>query len=54
VMGYDLNPLESMTVKREFVREAIDGKILVFFEHDPAVAAGYLTEKDGKRVVTSS
>jgi methylmalonyl-CoA epimerase len=54
VMGYDLNPLESMTAKREFVREAIDGKILVFFEHDPAVAAGYLTEKDGKRVVTAS
>jgi glyoxylase-like metal-dependent hydrolase (beta-lactamase superfamily II) len=54
VMGYDLNPLESMAAKREFVREAIDGKILVFFEHDPAIAAGYLTEQDGKRVVTAS
>jgi methylmalonyl-CoA epimerase len=53
VMGYDLNPLETMSVRHQFVHEAIEKGTLVFFEHDPAIAAGYLQEKDGKRIVTS-
>ena len=51
VMGYDLNPLEAMTVKHDFVKEAIDKNTLVFFEHDPAIAAGYVKEDNGKRTV---
>jgi len=51
VMGYDLNPLETMTAKQRFAKEAIEKDILVFFEHDPVVAAGYLKEVDGKRQV---
>jgi len=51
VMGYDLFPLDTMAAKREFVKEAIEKKILVFFEHDPMIAAGYLTEANGKRGV---
>jgi glyoxylase-like metal-dependent hydrolase (beta-lactamase superfamily II) len=51
VMGYDIFPIDSMTVKHQFVQEAIEKKILVFFEHDPVTAAGYLTEEDGKRRV---
>ncbi|HTL00664.1 MAG TPA: methylmalonyl-CoA epimerase [Vicinamibacterales bacterium] len=51
VMGYDLFPLDTMSFKRQFVREAIEREYLVLFEHDPHVAAGYIREKDGKRYV---
>jgi hypothetical protein len=33
------------------VREAIQREYLIFFEHDPDIAAGYIREKDGRRVV---
>ena len=46
VMGYDLNPLETMSVRHQFVQEAIEKATLVFFEHDPVVAAGYLREEE--------
>ena len=51
VMGYDLYPLDTMVAKKQFVPEAIDKQMLVFFEHDPVIAAGYLQEEDGKRRV---
>jgi glyoxylase-like metal-dependent hydrolase (beta-lactamase superfamily II) len=51
VMGYDLYPLDTMAVKQRFVSEAIEQQILVFFEHDPAVVAGYLREESGRRTV---
>jgi glyoxylase-like metal-dependent hydrolase (beta-lactamase superfamily II) len=54
VMGYDLNPLETMSVRHQFVKEAIEKGTLVFFEHDPVVAAGYLREEDGKRQVVAT
>ena len=44
VMGYDLNPLESMAAKQQFVAEAVAQEVLVFFEHDLAIAAGYIRE----------
>jgi glyoxylase-like metal-dependent hydrolase (beta-lactamase superfamily II) len=51
IMGYDLYPMETLEFKRAFVREAIDREYLIFFEHDPNVAAGYIREKDGRRYV---
>jgi methylmalonyl-CoA epimerase len=51
IMGYDLYPMDTLAAKKQFVQEAIDKDILVFFEHDPIVAAGYLREENGKRVV---
>lgn len=51
VMGYDLYPMDTLAFKRAFAREAIDRQYLLFFEHDPSMAAGYLREKDGKRYV---
>ena len=51
VMGYDLFPMESMAFKRQFIREAIDREYLIFFEHDPLIAAGFIREKKGRRVV---
>lgn len=51
VMGYDLYPVDTLSFKRAFAREAIAGEYLVFFEHDPSLAAGILRERDGKRTV---
>ena len=51
VMGYDLFPMEVLAFKKRFMREAIDREYLVFFEHDPLVAAGFIRERDGKRWV---
>jgi len=51
VMGYDLYPMDTLAFKRAFAREAVEREYLLFFEHDPSMAAGYLREKDGKRFV---
>ena len=51
IMGYDLYPMETLAFKRVFVREAIEHEYVMFFEHDPQVAAGYIREKDGRKYV---
>ena len=51
IMGYDLYPMDTLAFKRAFVREAIDREYLIFFEHDPRVAAGYIREKDKRKYV---
>jgi methylmalonyl-CoA epimerase len=51
IMGYDLHPMDTLAFKRGFSREAIEGEYLIFFEHDPAMAAGILREKDGTQYV---
>ncbi len=51
IMGYDLYPMDTLAFKRAFVREAIEREYLIFFEHDPTIAAGYIREKDGRRYV---
>ena len=51
IMGYDLAPLETLAFKKRLIREAIDREYLIFFEHDPLVAAGYIRETDGRRYV---
>lgn len=51
VMGYDLYPMETLAFKRTFIREAIDREYLIFFEHDPDIAAGYIREAQGRRHV---
>jgi glyoxylase-like metal-dependent hydrolase (beta-lactamase superfamily II) len=51
IMAYDLYPMETLEFKRRFVREAIDGEYLIFFEHDPRIAAGYIREKNGRPYV---
>jgi hypothetical protein len=43
--------MDTLGFKRRFGPEAIERNYLVFFEHDPSMAAGYLREKDGKRFV---
>jgi glyoxylase-like metal-dependent hydrolase (beta-lactamase superfamily II) len=51
VMGYDLFPMDTLAFKRSFIREAIEREYLIFFEHDPHVAAGYIRERDRRRYV---
>ena len=51
IMGYDLYPMDTLAFKRTFIREAIDREHLIFFEHDPKIAAGYIREKHGKKFV---
>jgi glyoxylase-like metal-dependent hydrolase (beta-lactamase superfamily II) len=51
IMGYDLYPMDTLAAKQQFVQEAIAKQTLVFFEHDPVVAAGYIREAHGKRSV---
>ena len=51
IMGYDLYPMDTLAFKRAFVRDAIAREYLIFFEHDPAIAAGYIREENGKRRV---
>jgi glyoxylase-like metal-dependent hydrolase (beta-lactamase superfamily II) len=51
IMGYDLYPMDTLAYKRSFVRAAIDQEYLIFFEHDPSIAAGYIREKDGRKFV---
>ena len=51
IMGYDLFPMETLEFKRAFVREAVDREYLLFFEHDPDIAAGWLRERNGRLTV---
>ncbi len=51
IMAYDLYPMDTLAAKSAFSREAVEREILVFFDHDPALAAGHLVEHDGKRRV---
>jgi methylmalonyl-CoA epimerase len=51
IPALDLYPMDTLVAKQAFVREAIAKEILVFFEHDPAIAAGYIREEHGQRWV---
>ena len=51
IMGYDLFPMETLALKKQFIKDAIEREYLIFFEHDPLVSAGYIREKDGTRYV---
>ncbi|ODS57003.1 MAG: hypothetical protein ABS36_05745 [Acidobacteria bacterium SCN 69-37] len=50
-MGYDLAPLETMVAKKHWLRMAVDGEYVIFFEHDPAIQAGRIIVVDGTRRV---
>jgi methylmalonyl-CoA epimerase len=49
--AFDLFPIETLAAKQQFATEAIEKRTIVFFAHDPAIAAGYIREQDGKRHV---
>ena len=51
IMSYDLYPMDTLAFKRAFIRDAIRAGYLIFFEHDPDIAAGYIRESNGRRHV---
>jgi len=54
IMGFDLYPMDTLAAKQAFIKQAIEQQILVFFEHDPKVVAGYIRERNGKRIIEST
>jgi methylmalonyl-CoA epimerase len=54
IMGYDLYPMDTLASKKAFAKEALEREMLVFFEHDPTVAAAYIRQRDGKRVAEAA
>jgi len=53
VMAYDLNPLTTIEEKKVLVAEALEDDGILFFEHDPNVAACRLEERQGETVFRS-
>jgi glyoxylase-like metal-dependent hydrolase (beta-lactamase superfamily II) len=51
IMGYDLYPMDTLFYKKQFVPEAIRGEYVIFFEHEPAIAAGIIRERDGRLTI---
>lgn len=51
IMGYDLYPMDTLVFKKQFIREAIDREYVIFFEHDPAIPAGIIRERQGRKFV---
>ena len=51
IASCDLYPMDTLAAKQPFLTEAVAKNTLVFFEHDPGVAAGYIRETNGKRSV---
>ncbi len=43
IMGYDLNPLETLREKENLLAQAVDENWHLFFEHDPDIAAGTIS-----------
>ena len=51
IMAYDLYPMDTLAFKKQFVREAIAREYVIFFEHDPAIPAGIIRERQGRKFV---
>jgi len=49
IMGYDLYPMDTLAAKKAFFADVAAKNALVFFEHDPSVAAAHIREDKGKR-----
>ena len=48
IMGYDLYPMDTLAYKKPFLREAIAREYVIFFEHEPAIAAGIIREQGNR------
>jgi len=47
-MGYDLYPLSTLEEKKNLLETACKNNWILFFEHDPQIAACRVMEKNGK------
>ena len=51
IMGYDLDPVQTLDSKRWVLERAVEEQWLLVFEHDPQVQAGHVSRNaDGKYV----
>ncbi len=53
IMGIDLYPVDTLTAKKAFVKEAEERQALVFLPHDPMLAAGRIGEHNGRRQIVA-
>ncbi len=51
VMSYDVRPLETLKEKEELLRDAVDKKQVLIFEHDPKIECATVTRNERNRVV---
>jgi methylmalonyl-CoA epimerase len=51
IPALDLYPMDTLAAKQAFNEDAVAREVLVFFYHDPSVAAGYIREDNGNRRV---
>ena len=49
IMAYDHFPLSTLEEKRDLLGQAVDGNWILFFEHDPSIAACRVTRNDKGR-----
>jgi methylmalonyl-CoA epimerase len=47
IMGIDSYPVDTLSVKKMFLKEAMEREALVFLDHDPAMVAGRISETNG-------
>jgi len=48
IPALDLYPMDTLAAKRAFNEDAVAREVLVFFYHDPSVAAGYIRKEGGQ------
>jgi len=46
IMGYDLQPILTLNEKKEILPTAVDENWLLFFDHDPKIAASTITKNE--------
>jgi hypothetical protein len=47
-MGFDLNPLLTLSEKKQFLSRAVEDGYILVFEHDPVVEAAKATFADDR------
>lgn len=53
IMSIDLYPVDTLAAKKALIREAEERQALVCLSHDSRVAAGYIRQQDGQRILTA-
>lgn len=54
IMGIDLYPVETLSEKQAILKEAADARAMLFFYHDPAIAASSIVDDGGTFRLTPS
>ena len=49
VMGYDIDPLQTIREKEAFLAEAAENNFILFYEHDPVIECSRVIETERER-----